>query len=227
MSTIHHSGAEVSELPVPEAGSGRELRDGIRLIAIVSGIYVGLQLISNIASLKIGVVLGLAVDLGTFCYPFTFTIRDLAHRVLGKRGVTGLVFTSFGVNLAASAYLALCAIVPGEDSEAAASFSFVFSPMWRLVAASLAAMLLSELADTQVYHLVRNCMKNRLWMRVLLSNAVSIPIDNLVFSLGAFAGVLPWNVVWEIFLFNLIVKAVVSVIGFPLIYLIPKRFDRI
>ena len=39
MSTIHHSGAEVSELPVPEAGSGRELRDGIRLIAIVSGIF--------------------------------------------------------------------------------------------------------------------------------------------------------------------------------------------
>lgn len=223
-----------TEISAVSSAAGTDLsstsweRDGaLVLLAAVSGIYVGLQLLSNVASLKIGVLFGLAVDMGTFCYPLTFTFRDLAHRVLGKRGVTGLVFTSFGVNLFASGYLALCAMAPGEVPDAADAFSQVFSPMWRLVAASLAAMLLSELADTQVYHMVRIRTARHSWLRVLLSNAVSIPIDNLVFSIGAFAWALPWSVVWEIFLFNLAVKAAVGVIGIPLIYLIPRKIDRI
>ena len=43
---------------------------------------------------------------------------------------------------------------------------------------------------------------------MLVSNSVSIPIDNLIFAVGAFGGVLPWDVVWQIFLFNLIIKYV-------------------
>ena len=45
--------------------------------------YTGAQLLSNIASLKIGIVFGLAVDMGTFIYPITFTLRDVAQSADG------------------------------------------------------------------------------------------------------------------------------------------------
>jgi len=51
-----------------------------------------------------------------------------------------------------------------------------------------------------------------------LSNAVSIPIDNLIFAVGAFAFLLPWEVVWQIFLFNLLIKFAVTLVSLPLIY---------
>ena len=40
--------------------------------------YAGAQMLSDIASLKIGLVGGFAVDMGTFIYPITFT-RDVVH----------------------------------------------------------------------------------------------------------------------------------------------------
>jgi hypothetical protein len=63
----------------------------------------------------------------------------------------------------------------------------------------------------------------RQWLRVLSSNSVSIPIDNLIFAVGAFAWTLPWKTVWQIFFFNLLVKFAVTLVTIPWIYLIPER----
>jgi uncharacterized PurR-regulated membrane protein YhhQ (DUF165 family) len=57
----------------------------------------------------------------------------------------------------------------------------------------------------------------------VLSNAVSIPVDSLIFSIGAFGWALPWGVVWQIFVFNLVVKYLVSLLSIPLIYLVPEK----
>ncbi len=178
--------------------------------------YTALQLLSNIASLKIGSIFGLAVDMGTFCYPLTFTLRDLAHKALGLKNVTSLVWLSAGICLCSSGYLALCSITPAASGVSPA-FNEVFNPMWRIVIASIFAMLISELVDTAVYHLYEKHIKGGLRGRIILSNAVSIPIDNFIFAFGAFAFALPWSEVLEIFFFNLGVKFVVSLIGLPLI----------
>ena len=58
---------------------------------IVVSAYIAAQMLADIASLKIGVVAGLAVDMGTFIYPITFTLRDLAHKVLGRAATRWLI----------------------------------------------------------------------------------------------------------------------------------------
>lgn len=202
---------------------------GMRGAAIVAAAYVGLQLISNVASLRVGRVLGFAVDMGTFCYPFSFTLRDLAHKVLGKKGVTTLIWLSAAICLFASGYFALCTLAPSADTDpagASMNFAAVFSPMWRLVIASIVAMVVSELADTQVYSWFLRRTQRHEWARVVVSNAVSIPLDNAVFAIGAFGFTLPWPTVWQIFFFNLTVKIIVGLIGAPLIYLVPGKSNR-
>ncbi len=197
------------------------------LAVFVVASYAGCQMLSDIASLKIGVVMNYAVDMGTFIYPFTFTLRDLAHKMIGKKGVRTLVITTAAVNLFMAAYLWFCTRVAPDTSWALnAEFKAILGPVWRIVIASIIAEVFSELADTEVYHWFRSKTPNYQWARVLLSNCVSIPIDNLIFSIGAFAWALPWGVVWQIFVINLTVKAIIGVIGIPLIYLIPNRFDR-
>ncbi|HJX41358.1 MAG TPA: VUT family protein, partial [Anaerolineales bacterium] len=58
------------------------------------------------------------------------------------------------------------------------------------------------------------------WLRVLCSNAFSVPLDTLIFCWGAFGGVLPAATVWSIVAANLILKGAVSVASLPAIYLV-------
>ncbi len=190
---------------------------------LVTAAYIGAQMLSDIASLKIGVVFGLAVDMGTFIYPITFTLRDVVHKVLGKRNAQALILAAGTINLFMAGYLMWAASVPGDPSWGLQEeFSAILSPVWRIVLASIVAEVFSELADTEIYHWwVTRVTRKHQWARVLVSNSVSVPIDNAIFSVGAFGWALPWSVVWEIFLFNLLVKYGMTLLSLPLIYLTP------
>lgn len=193
-------------------------------IALVSvAAYVATQMLSDIASLKIGIVGGLAVDMGTFVYPITFTLRDIVHKTSGKKNAQTLILLTGGINLFMAAYLMISAAVPSDSSWGlGAEFSAVLAPVWRIVLASIAAEVISELVDTEVYHwFVTKITKRHQWGRVLASNSVSVPIDNAVFCLGAFAFDLPWAVVGQIFLMNLAVKYAITLVSLPMIYMTP------
>lgn len=196
-----------------------------RIAVIVVAAYIAAQMLSDIASLKIGVVAGLAVDMGTFIYPITFTLRDVVHKVIGKRKAQVLIIAAGVINLLMAGYLMWAASVPSDPSWGlGAEFSAILAPVWRIVIASIAAEVVSELVDTEIYHwFVTKVTQRHQWARVLLSNSVSVPIDNLIFAVGAFGWMLPWPVVWEIFLINLIVKYAVTVVSLPLIYAVPTR----
>jgi uncharacterized integral membrane protein (TIGR00697 family) len=203
-----------------------------RIAIIVVAAYIGAQMLADIASLKIGLVAGLAVDMGTFIYPITFTLRDVVHKVLGKRGAQTLIVTAAGINLFMALYLMWAASVESDPSWGlGAEFSAVLAPVWRIVAASILAEVVSELIDTEVYHLFVTRVTRRFqWLRVLTSNSISVPVDNLIFAVGAFAPItlfgmdgLPWAVVWQIFVFNLVVKYAMTLISLPLIYVVPER----
>jgi queuosine precursor transporter len=194
-----------------------------RAAIIVVAAYISAQMLADVASLKIGVVAGLAVDMGTFVYPITFTLRDLVHKLLGKQHARTLILTAGAVNLFMAGYLMWSASVPSDPSWGLGeAFSAVLAPVWRIVLASIVAEVVSELADTEVYHwFVTRITVRYQWARVLVSNSVSVPLDNLLFAVGAFAWALPWAVVWQIFLFNLVVKYGMTLLSLPLIYAAP------
>lgn len=195
------------------------------LTVIVVAAYIAAQMLADVASVKIGLLGSLAVDMGTFIYPITFTLRDVVHKVLGRNNARLLIITAGVINLFMAAYLMWAAGFPSDPAWGlGAEFSAVLGPVWRIVIASIAAEVVSELLDTEIYHLfVTRITRRYQWARVLVSNSVSVPMDNLIFSLGAFAGVLPWESVWGIFLVNLLVKYGVTLVSLPLIYLVPEK----
>lgn len=208
----------------------KELAAPVSSIAVlVISAYIAAQMLADVASVKIGVVAGLAVDMGTFIYPITFTLRDVVHKVLGRKNARLLIVAAGAINLLMAAYLVWVANFPSDPSWGlGAEFSAVLAPVWRIVIASIIAEVASELMDTEVYHLFVTRVTHRYqWARVLLSNSLSVPVDNLIFSIGAFGGVLPWASVWGIFVVNLLVKYAVTLVSLPLIYIVPdKYFDE-
>lgn len=201
-------------------------------VFVIAG-YIAAQMLADIASLKIGVVGGLAVDMGTFIYPVTFTLRDVVHKVLGKRNAQALIITAAIINLLMVLYLMWAAGIPSDpNSFGGAEFSVVFAPLWRIVVASILAEVVSELADTEVYHwFVTKITRQKQWLRVLVSNSISVPLDNILFVTLAFAPITflgaqladSWSVAWDIFVVNLLIKYGVTLVSLPLIYLAPDR----
>ena len=189
---------------------------------IVISLYIAAQLLSDIASLKITLIAGFSMDAGTFIYPLTFTIRDLVHKRLGKQVARTVIVIAAGINLCMALFFQFTAWLPQDPSWGLGrEFSAVLGPVWRIVIASIVAEVISELIDTEIYHLWQNRITEKYqWMRVLSSNVVSIPVDSLIFCWGAFGFSLPHDVVWSIFFANVIVKGAVTIVSLPSIYLV-------
>jgi uncharacterized integral membrane protein (TIGR00697 family) len=182
-------------------------------------------MLSDIASLRIVLIAGYSIDAGTFIYPLTFTLRDMVHKVAGIKAARYLILAAAGINIIMALFFWWVSLLPpdltvGQQSE----FGQVLSPIWRIVIASITAEVISELIDTEGYRFwVKKVTHRYQWARVVFSNSISIPIDSLVFSFLAFWGALPNPVVLSIFISNMIIKGITTIISIPAIYLVPSQ----
>ncbi|KAF0095603.1 MAG: hypothetical protein E1N59_1098 [Puniceicoccaceae bacterium 5H] len=166
------------------------------------------------------------VAVGTLIFGVTFTQRDRMH-CYGRKVVYAVI--------ALSALLTLLLLVSFKYLWGAPMIGLVQSWGWswvaegwgyllesgvRVFAASVMAILLAESMDTEVYHRLRE----RSWLvRVMGSNAVSIPVDSIVFNLVAFAGVFSWHM-WVAVVFGEIVTK--TVVGGIYALLRPRNDDK-
>jgi len=189
---------------------------------VIIALYAAAQMMADIGSLKIGFIAGLSIDGGTFIYPITFTLRDMIHKKLGKKAARTIIIVCALINLAMALFFSLLTKLPSDPSWGLQNeFASILGPVWRIVLASIAAEVISELLDTEMYHLwVTKITTKFQWARVLFSNAVSIPVDSFIFGLIAFWGLMSADTVWSIILANIIVKGIVTIISIPLIYLV-------
>jgi len=145
-------------------------------VSVVSGVpqralclcsYVAAVLLANIF-LDTFVALPLfgLFSIGSIFFAAVFTLRDRLH-MYGLRAVYWGIALALLVNFAYGHWVAQ------------------ISP--RFLLASFTSILLSELADTAVFARLR---RRRWQTRVLVSNAVSVPLDSLAFTLLAFAGIM-------------------------------------
>lgn len=192
---------------------------------LVSVAYVAAQMLADVASLRVVMFAGMSMDAGTLVYPLTFTLRDMVHKVAGVKATRVLILAAAGINVVMAGLFWLVSVMkPDMSVGLQAEFGMVLAPVWRITLASIVAEVVAEMIDTEAYRIwVEKVTKRYQWLRVLISNAFSIPIDSLIFVWIAFGGVLPKEVIWSIFVSNVIVKGVTTLISLPGIYLVKER----
>lgn len=103
------------------------------------------------------------VNVGTFFFGITFTQRDRVHQY-GRRTVYLMIASAAVLNVV---------------------MSLLIDTPLRYVGVAFLAILISETADTEIYQR----LLDRPWFtRVARSNAVSAPLDTLIFTVLAFTG---------------------------------------
>ena len=121
------------------------------------------------------------VSVGTMIFGVTFTQRDRVHHYGRVPVYTMILIAAVGMVLE-SLFLAV---------------------EWRIILASFLAIVISEAADTEIYHR----LLHRSWLqRVTRSNLISIPLDSLLFNLIAFLGVFKPSMLVAIVFGEIVVK---------------------
>jgi len=193
--------------------------------AIAAGAaYMALVIFSNLGSLRIVSVAGLSLDGGTLLYPFTFTARDVLHKKTGGSAARFTIILTAIVNLLMFGFCWLVGALPPDPAVGMQKeYALVLLPGLRLVLGSVIAMTVAELLDTGVYTLVRQHWGGRRqWLRVLLSNAVSVPVDTALFLAVAFGGRYDWSVMVMLFFSNLLIKYAVTLVSLGSVYLVKE-----
>ncbi|MCX6669508.1 MAG: VUT family protein [Methanothrix sp.] len=235
-------GSSSSESKAGKFVKGKLGIDRTQATIILCGFYLFFSLAGNIAATKVTYFGGLVMDAG-FIYSLTFTWRDLIHKQLGRRAAVTTIWLAAALNLLAALYFQLVVLLPAQTDwannggQAAWTFLFgildtsgtgwqsLFSLQMRIVLGSILTALLAELIDTKVYHL---WIRGRTgtwpqWTRVFASNAVSIPVDSVLFPLIAFTGIVGMDALLQMFWTNIMVKAMVTLLVFWTIYLVPEK----
>jgi uncharacterized PurR-regulated membrane protein YhhQ (DUF165 family) len=164
---------------------------GEKTIMIWSMIYLTCVLVAQytatwIIPLPIPIIGG-AITVGLLFFGVTFTARDRVHG-LGRKHV----------------YTMIILAVIGSIAE-----TIILGVPFRIIVASAIAITISETADTEVYQR----LLNKSWfIRVISSNAISIPLDSLIFASIAFVGLLPNFILIKIIYTEIVIKYTVGLI---------------
>lgn len=187
-------------------------------LAVLTGLYVAVVCSAQVGANKIVVLPGTDLEApgGTYLIGVALALIEVAHhtaesRSEGWRNAQVMIAAGFFASGLLAAYIAIVdaseAAFPGQHFEALAD-------TWRIVVASLAAFAVSETLDNAVGAWLRGRTPDA--ARVLASNAVSVPLDSLVFLGIAFGslGFIEGQIVAKL--------ASTVAIGLPLVYLVRR-----
>jgi uncharacterized PurR-regulated membrane protein YhhQ (DUF165 family) len=179
--------------------------------AVLTGLYVGVVVSAQIGANKIVDVpwTDLTAPGGTYLIGITLSLIEVAHRTAPTRregfvNAQVMVLCGFGASVFLAAWLAILNVMSPED----ALFDRL-AGTWRIVLGSLVAFIVSETIDNSFGAWLRDRVHDA-W-RVVATNAVSVPLDSVVFLLVAFGSL-------EFIEGQIVVKYAVSIIfGIPLV----------
>jgi uncharacterized PurR-regulated membrane protein YhhQ (DUF165 family) len=186
---------------------------------VLTGLYVGVVVMAQVGTNKIVDVplTGLVAPGGTFLIGIALSMIEIAHRTApGRREgfVNAQVMVACGWVASAilAGYLAILNVMSPDDP--------LFDRLagtWRIVAASLLAFAVSETIDNSLGTWMRDRVHDA-W-RVVGTNAISVPLDSIVFLLVAFGSL-------DFIKGQIVVKyAATLLVGVPLV-LVLRRYVR-
>lgn len=199
----------------------------LKSVIVLTGLYFLCQILADITAVKIVSFAGLNFPGGTLIYAATFTIRDLIQKRFGKIVARQVIVAAGIFNLLMAAYFLLIQyMAPAFFWDAQPAFTQILGMVPRIVLASIIAEIVSELLDTEVYSGWMKLIGDRWqWTRVLVSNAISLPVDSIIFGFLAFYGMPHWPTaqIWHAIEGQIIIKAAITLLSLPAIYFVRAR----
>jgi queuosine precursor transporter len=189
---------------------------------ILVAFFVGVLLISNIASTKILSLWKFTFDGGTILFPLSYIFGDILTEVYGFRQSRRVIWLGFIIALLMSLVFYIVQLLPSAaDWPNQKAFEAILGFVPRIVCASLLAYFVGEFSNSFILSRLKIYTQGRfLWTRTIGSTLVGEGIDTAVFCLVAFYGVLSSNALGAVIISNYIFKCSVEILFTPVTYII-------
>jgi uncharacterized integral membrane protein (TIGR00697 family) len=196
---------------------------------LITALFVAVLLISNVASTKIMRLGPFTFDGGTILFPVSYIFGDILTEVYGYRRSRRVIWTGFFCTGLMAAVLAIVGALPpaqGWDNQAA--YQAILGQTPRIVLGSLIAYFAGEFSNSYTLAKMKIWTGGRwLWMRTIGSTLVGEGVDTLLFVVVAFAGTMPWALLWSIIISNYVFKVGVEAAMTPVTYRVVSYLKRV
>lgn len=199
-----------------------------RYLDIITGLFVAVLLISNIASTKILLLWKFTFDGGTILFPLSYIFGDILTEVYGYQKSRRVIWTGFFSALVMALVFYIVQILPpAEDWIYQEAFESLLGFVPRIVLASLIAYFAGEFSNSYILSKLKIKSEGKhLWIRTIGSTLVGEGLDTIIFCMIAFYGVLPTGLLWSVIISNYIFKCSVEILFTPVTYIIVGFLKR-
>ena len=198
----------------------------------LTGAFILALCVADLAATKVITIGSLVAPGGIFLFSVIFVVRDMLHKLLGAAYTRRVIWVGVSLNLVMAAYFWwLTKFDAPAFFTLAEPWDAIFALAPGIVLGSIVAATASQLVNTAVYQWLWDREQGQA-IRVIGSNAVSLPIDTVLFTTLAFfvlppvfgAAGLPLDaVITRIASGQIVWKAGIMLAMTPLIYLIPEN----
>lgn len=177
-------------------------------------------ILGNIQVMKLIPIFGMTATLGNVMFANIFWVTGMLAEIYGpkeaKKAITlsimTLLITVFSMDVA-------ILFKPSRFDDMHMSLVNVFSPLHRVAAASIIAMIVSQFHELWVRMLLKKKMNDRdLWLRSNFSLVSAYAIDTVIFCIGAFGLRVETSRLLQIILTTFIMKLLIGIVHTPFLY---------
>ena len=187
------------------------------------GLFVWMAIAVILANLQVYKtirIFGLVTALGNAVYASTFLVTDILTEKYNVKQAGKAVWMGFFTLIATTILMQMTLMfIPDASDILGTHLEALFSLFPRIAFASLTAYLLAQFHDVWLFERIRKATKGKhLWLRNNVATMLSQLIDNTVFTLIAFWGVMEPGIIWEIWLTSMILKVIIAICDTPFVY---------
>jgi len=195
---------------------------------LITGLFVAVLLISNIASSKIVDIWKFTFDGGTILFPLSYIFGDILTEVYGYRRSRRVIWIGFFCALMMSFTLGIIGLIkPAGGWDYQEAYMAILGQTPRIVTASLIAYFAGEFSNSYILAKMKVLTRGKfLFARTIGSTIIGQGIDTIIFVIIAFLGVYDNSMVLLIIISNYIFKVSLEILFTPITYKVVNTLKK-
>lgn len=187
----------------------------MELYPIITGIFCGCLIVSNILASKTFSFYEIVLPCGVVIFPLVYIVGDLLTEIYGFELAKRTIILGFLMNLISVIAYQIAIFLPGTDIASANAFSLVLGSTPRILIASFVSYLVGSYVNAYFMKVLKERYTDYLFARCSISTLFGEGLDSLIFISFAFAGTMPNEILITMIICQAAFKIIYEIIIYP------------
>ncbi|MCL2425292.1 MAG: queuosine precursor transporter [Oscillospiraceae bacterium] len=198
------------------------------ILVYLVAIYTASLLTANILANHMIVVIHWTTTAGILTFPITYILASVLAEVYGYKWARRAAWLSLALSALLALLIQLSLLLPQPEWYDSSVFAEAIGGTWRIVVASLIAFTLGKFVNDKAFYHLKQGRKGMqgFTFRAMASSLGGHIVDTTIFTLVAFAGVIPWDALPAMIILQVCLKWGYEWIALPLTIKVVKWISR-